>query len=670
MLTQYFHQLIDYIGNHPVAALVIILLISAGEAIFIIGLFIPSTVVLIGAGTLIGLGKLHFWPVFAAASLGAIIGDLISYWIGHIYKERIRSIWPFSHFTGLLDRGEDFFRRHGGKSVFIGRFIPGVKTVVPGVAGIAGMSPLWFTVINVVSALAWSAAHILPGIGVGRTIGVTTAANPRVLEFLIVVGVLLALVWYITRLLVLWLLPRLDRVRLSVADGLSSDGRWPVQTIRGILLNEGNIVFPFIYGGIAVAALISFASIVLQLFFDQEFVRSDQAISTYIQSLRTPLVDQFMIGVTMLGDGVVLAPVAIGLVGVIAWHRRWKLAGTVTLAFAGASVFVPVMKTLIHRTRPMELYQGAEGFSFPSGHATLSAAIVGITVLVCAHELRLRLRLTAFAIGAFLIVMIAFSRLYLRAHWPSDVFAGVLFGISLTFLFAWLLHGKKLAPISRRAAMAVGAILLVAYPLNLSSGYPLAHEKYVRAVEERVITKAEWLADPQQFGPTNRIMLDGELAQRIILQTNLPISDMETVLTKSDWKKSESGQVAQIINAILPGRSDSQTFVPFPETNNGALPVATFYRQTATARHQILRFWATGTKVSSGSTTTEILTGTVSEQLIDPIGFGYSLPELGSTAPEVASSIGQQISNTLSSAGNAKPLHFPGLYLLLSTSIQ
>jgi undecaprenyl-diphosphatase len=63
----------------------------------------------------------------------------------------------------LIAKGEVFFAKHGGKSVFIGRFIPGVKAVVPGIAGMMGMQYRYFTIINVVSAFAWAAAHILPG---------------------------------------------------------------------------------------------------------------------------------------------------------------------------------------------------------------------------------------------------------------------------------------------------------------------------------------------------------------------------------------------------------------------------------------------------------------------------------------------------------------------------
>jgi membrane protein DedA with SNARE-associated domain len=62
----------------------------------------------------------------------------------------------------MLDKGEAYFDHHGGKSVFLGRFIPGIKSVVPGIAGIVGMSPWRFTVINIVSAVVWAAVHLLP----------------------------------------------------------------------------------------------------------------------------------------------------------------------------------------------------------------------------------------------------------------------------------------------------------------------------------------------------------------------------------------------------------------------------------------------------------------------------------------------------------------------------
>jgi len=161
--------------------------VSIGEALFVVGLFIPSMPVLLLAGGMIAEGRLPFWEVYFAAVLGAIIGDALSYAIGHLLKDRIKHIWPFRDHAALIERGEGFFARHGGQAVFIGRFIPGVKAVIPGVAGIMGMNYGRFTIINVSSALVWAAAHLLPGILLTawlKSMGLS-------LELVIVVGTLI-----------------------------------------------------------------------------------------------------------------------------------------------------------------------------------------------------------------------------------------------------------------------------------------------------------------------------------------------------------------------------------------------------------------------------------------------------------------------------------------------
>jgi membrane protein DedA with SNARE-associated domain len=118
--------------------------------------------VLLLTGSLISVGKLPFWPIYLVAVLGAIIGDTVSYWIGRSLEHRIKEMWPFRNYKDQIVKGEVFFAKYGGRSIFIGRFIPGVKAVVPGIAGMLGMSWPHFFIINVVSAFVWAAAHIVP----------------------------------------------------------------------------------------------------------------------------------------------------------------------------------------------------------------------------------------------------------------------------------------------------------------------------------------------------------------------------------------------------------------------------------------------------------------------------------------------------------------------------
>jgi len=162
-ISLWLETLLNSVSDNFWLSIGFIFLIAIGEAVFILGLFVPSTPVLLLVGGIIATGKLPFWEIYFAAVLGAVIGDAISYTVGFALKDRIKTIWPFRNYLDLLERGETFFAKHGGKSVFIGRFIPGVKAVVPGIAGMMGMPYRWFSIINITSAFAWAAAHILPG---------------------------------------------------------------------------------------------------------------------------------------------------------------------------------------------------------------------------------------------------------------------------------------------------------------------------------------------------------------------------------------------------------------------------------------------------------------------------------------------------------------------------
>lgn len=666
MLTQYLQAVVTFIGEYPTAALVIVFLISAGEALFIVGLVVPSTVVLVGAGTLIGMGKLEFMPIFLAASLGAIAGDALSYWFGHVYKEGVRLMWPFSRYVGLLDRGESFFKRHGGKSVFVGRFIPGIKSVVPGVAGILGMNPWRFTLINVVSALAWSASHLLPGMGIGRAVDVTSATNPRLLELLLVVAIIIVVAWYATKFAFLWLLPHAERWRLAAVGALAKSSRPGTTLARRVLTNEEGILVAYALGVVAAAAAVGFTTMGIELLVDPDFARSDTAISGYIQSLRTPFFDHLMIAITMLGDGVVLAALAIVVVAVVAWHRRWRLAGSVAIAFAGAALFVPTIKGLVQRARPLEIYQGADSFSFPSGHATLSATVLGITVLIAAHGVPRRTRLWIYAAGAVSIGLIGFSRLYLNVHWPSDVGAGSLFGAALIFLLAFFLHGQALARLSRHVAVAAVLALTLAYPLHLYTGFAQAEASYAAQPVRKTLAAATWLQAPWRYAPTNRVPLDGEFAEPMVLQTDLPMPEIGEALRQVGWTGQTNSQLASLIDAVLPSRAVAAERLAFPLTHYGRPPIAVYSKllETPGSQQVVLRFWMTEFDVVSGATARPLLVAAIDAQTVRPLPFSFALPERLQMAAQQRRSEAEKAAQAIAAATGSALLQSDGRFVV------
>lgn len=216
-----FHVITDWISAVMLSVssnywlfVFLVFLVCVGEAVFIAGLLVPSLPILLLVGGLITTQDLPFWPIFLAATAGGIVGDAISYWIGFWLKDRIKVIWPFRNHLELITRGEIFFQRHGGKAIFIGRFITGLKAVVPGIAGMMGMNWGYFTFINVISAFVWAASHILPGMFLTQwleSIGLS-------LELVIIVGAIILTVVFL--LIHYW-----KRILLFLSPFLGSFGR-------------------------------------------------------------------------------------------------------------------------------------------------------------------------------------------------------------------------------------------------------------------------------------------------------------------------------------------------------------------------------------------------------------------------------------------------------------
>ena len=118
---------------------------------------------MIAAGAFVPSGTLDAWPLLIGCIIGATTGDAISYWLGRRYGHLVERVWPFTRHPELLTRGYAFFERHGGKSVFIGRFFGPLRAVVPLVAGISKMPATRFWIANVSSAFVWAPALLLPG---------------------------------------------------------------------------------------------------------------------------------------------------------------------------------------------------------------------------------------------------------------------------------------------------------------------------------------------------------------------------------------------------------------------------------------------------------------------------------------------------------------------------
>ena len=124
----------------------------------------------------------------------------------------------------------------------------------------------------------------------------------------------------------------------------------------------------------------------------------------------------------------------------LVWKGRKADSLLVVLGSAGALALGPVLKAVVERPRPAlsDHVVFVHSWSYPSGHSLNSMAVLGLLTLLAIRERPGALRRTALAVlGAFLVAVVGFSRVYLGVHWPSDVLAGWLIGVLwLTICFA------------------------------------------------------------------------------------------------------------------------------------------------------------------------------------------------------------------------------------------
>jgi membrane protein DedA with SNARE-associated domain len=153
----------EFVHTNQAWAVPIVFALAFGESLAFISLLVPAWAALVAIGALIAANELNFWPVWIAASLGAALGDWLSYWIGLKLERTVAHIWPLSRHPDLIPRGEAFVRRWGIPGIFIGRFFGPLRASVPLVAGIFEM-PYWrFQFANVTSAFLWAAVLLTIG---------------------------------------------------------------------------------------------------------------------------------------------------------------------------------------------------------------------------------------------------------------------------------------------------------------------------------------------------------------------------------------------------------------------------------------------------------------------------------------------------------------------------
>jgi membrane-associated protein len=158
----------DIIIRYGVWTLVLLFFIIFMETGVVVTPFLPGDSLLFAAGTFAARGSLDPWAIFVFLSFAAVAGDTANYWIGHrigarAYTGEVK--WVKKEY---MERTHAFFEKHGGKTIFLARFVPIIRTFAPFVAGVSRMPYAFFIRWNVIGGVVWVSSFTLLGFFFGN----------------------------------------------------------------------------------------------------------------------------------------------------------------------------------------------------------------------------------------------------------------------------------------------------------------------------------------------------------------------------------------------------------------------------------------------------------------------------------------------------------------------
>jgi membrane-associated protein len=125
--------------------------------------YLPGDSMLFVAGALAGAGLLNIEVLIVSLIIAAVVGDSVNYWIGHTIGMKALDLKYSFVRKEHLDQTHEYFKKYGGFTIVIARFIPFIRTFAPFLAGVGKMSYRWFLTYNIAGAVMWVSAFSLIG---------------------------------------------------------------------------------------------------------------------------------------------------------------------------------------------------------------------------------------------------------------------------------------------------------------------------------------------------------------------------------------------------------------------------------------------------------------------------------------------------------------------------
>lgn len=523
-----------WVSANPVAAGALIFLIAFCDALVILGIFVPALPMLFAVGALVGLGHINGPYALICSTLGAFVGDGLSYWIGRRWGSQLRQRWPFSRYPQWLDRGESMFRRHGAKSIVIARFVGAVRPFVPAIAGMMHMPLRRYALPSLVACLVWSAMFLAPGWVLGASYDAVAAVADRLVLVLLSLLAAIALVWAGVLYTWRWFAAHADSL---LAQALAWTRAHPrLGRYAAALINPNRPESPSLVLLAVCLLAISWAwfSLLATLLVSGGPLALDHRIHDFMWTLRNPLADRMMAALASLGDAAVLGPAAAVALGYLLWRRRWMAAAHWLAALVFGLALTSLLEAAIDMPRPPT---APAGFGFPSVAVTMTTITFGFFAVLIARELPGRRRVWPYLLAGVVTTVVGFARLYLGAHWLSDLVGGTLFGILwlLVLGLAYRRHVARSLWMRPLAGLFYGVFAVAALWHAPRAADPLL-AKFTVALPTHVLAADDWWQRHWASLPDRRAEADIRRRWPLDIQVAGPLAPLQAALEAQGWR--------------------------------------------------------------------------------------------------------------------------------------
>ncbi|WP_294041979.1 VTT domain-containing protein [Thiolapillus sp.] len=463
-MAETFQQLLAWVSANPGWAGAVVFLMAFAESLAMVGMVVPGVAIMFAVGALIGSGALDFRVMVLWAVIGAVAGDGLSFWLGKKYQRQLTGMWPFSRHPAMLDKGIQFFQRYGGKSVVLGRFFGPVRAVIPLVAGMMNMPATNFVFANVLSALIWAPAYLLPGMAFGASMELASEVALRLVILLVaLVGSLWFLGWLSHRLFLL-IQPRSKQLLQRV---LQFGERHP--RLRRIARALGDPRHPESAGLAMLAGLLVLSSsilIVIALLPQSPLLIADSALHLGLNGLHNPTGDHIMLALSALASSSGTLAMLI-VVGLVLWISGLQLSARHWLAGAGGVWLLSIVLEALARQSPCLLT------AIPDVYVLRAWVFFSLGAVLVATPVSQAKRWRVYSAATLLIVAVMFSQLYLGSTLTAVLHAlggGLIWSTALGM--AYRTHGREQKILGRQALILAISLILLAFSSAISVQAP------------------------------------------------------------------------------------------------------------------------------------------------------------------------------------------------------